>query len=58
MMDLISDDLLTEVGTVIAGTPPQCIDGIDDMLRAAKSYSFDIIDMASPLGPDGTKRSI
>lgn len=52
MIDLISDDLLTKVGTVIAGTPAECIAGIDEMLRAARSHRFDIIDMASPLGPD------
>jgi len=52
MVDLISDDLLTAVGTVIAGTPAECIAGIDEMLRAAKPYGFDIIDIASPLGPD------
>jgi len=52
MVDLISDELLSEVGTVIAGTPTECISGIDEMLRAAKPYGFDIVDMASPLGPD------
>jgi len=52
MIDLIGDDLLAQVGTVIAGTPADCIDGIDEMLRAAKPYGFDIVDMASPLGPD------
>ncbi len=52
MMDLIDDDLLTQVGTVIAGTPKECIAGIDEMLRAAKPYGFDIVDMASPLGPN------
>jgi 5,10-methylenetetrahydromethanopterin reductase len=52
MVDLVSDDLLAEVGTVIAGTPAECIAGIDEMLRAAKLYNFDIIDIASPLGPD------
>jgi len=52
MVDLISDELLAEVGTVIASTPAQCIAGIDEMLRAAKPYGFDIVDMASPLGPD------
>jgi alkanesulfonate monooxygenase SsuD/methylene tetrahydromethanopterin reductase-like flavin-dependent oxidoreductase (luciferase family) len=52
MIDLIHDDLLAEVGTVIAGTPAECITGIDEMLRAAKPHRFDIIDMASPLGPD------
>ena len=52
MIDLIDDDLLAQVGTVIAGTPAQCIDGIFEMLRAAKPYGFDIVDMASPLGPN------
>jgi 5,10-methylenetetrahydromethanopterin reductase len=52
MIELISDDLLAEVGTVIAGTPAECIDGIDEMLRAAQSYGFDIVDIASPLGPN------
>lgn len=52
LTQLMSDELLAEVGTVIAGTPAECIAGIDEMLRAAKSYRFDIIDIASPLGPD------
>lgn len=52
MIELIGDDLLAQVGTVIAGTPAECITGIDEMLRAAKPYHFDIVDMASPLGPD------
>ena len=37
---------------MIAGTPAECIAGIDEMLRAAKPYGFDIVDLASPLGPD------
>ena len=52
MIDLIDDDLLAQVGTVIAGTPAECVDGVDEMLRAAKPYGFDIVDMASPLGPN------
>jgi 5,10-methylenetetrahydromethanopterin reductase len=52
LTELVSDDLLADVGTVIAGTPAECIEGIDEMLRAAKSHRFDIIDIASPLGPD------
>jgi 5,10-methylenetetrahydromethanopterin reductase len=52
IINLIDDDLLAQVGTVIAGTPAECIDGVIDMLRAAKPYGFDIVDMASPLGPD------
>jgi len=52
MIDLVSDDLLAEVGTVIAGTPAECVAGIDEMLRAARAHRFDIVDIASPLGPD------
>ena len=52
LVDLVSDELLTATGTVIAGTPAECIAGIDEMLRAAKSHCFDIVDIASPLGPD------
>jgi 5,10-methylenetetrahydromethanopterin reductase len=51
MIDLIDDDLLAEIGTVIAGTPAECIDGIAKMLQSVKPYGFDIVDMASPLGP-------
>jgi 5,10-methylenetetrahydromethanopterin reductase len=52
LIELVSDDLLAETGTVIPGTPAECIAGIDEMLRAAKSHRFDIVDIASPLGPD------
>lgn len=52
MVELVSDDLLAQVGTVIAGTPAECVAGIDEMLCAAKSHRFDIVDIASPLGPD------
>jgi alkanesulfonate monooxygenase SsuD/methylene tetrahydromethanopterin reductase-like flavin-dependent oxidoreductase (luciferase family) len=52
LANLIDDELLSSFGTVIAGTPAQCIAGIDEMLRAAKPYGFDIVDLASPLGPD------
>jgi alkanesulfonate monooxygenase SsuD/methylene tetrahydromethanopterin reductase-like flavin-dependent oxidoreductase (luciferase family) len=52
LVELVSDELLAETGTVIAGAPAECIAGIDEMLRAAKSHCFDIIDIASPLGPD------
>jgi alkanesulfonate monooxygenase SsuD/methylene tetrahydromethanopterin reductase-like flavin-dependent oxidoreductase (luciferase family) len=51
MIDLIDDDLLAEIGTVIAGTPAECIDEIAKMLQSVKPYGFDIVDMASPLGP-------
>jgi alkanesulfonate monooxygenase SsuD/methylene tetrahydromethanopterin reductase-like flavin-dependent oxidoreductase (luciferase family) len=49
---LISDAFIEESGIVIAGTPEQCLEQLDEMLRAAKPYRFDIVDMASPLGPD------
>jgi hypothetical protein len=37
---------------VIAGTPAACINQLDQILRAAKPYRFDIVDIASPLGPN------
>lgn len=49
---LISDQLIDESGIVIAGTPEECITQLDKMLRAAKPYGFDIVDIASPLGPN------
>jgi 5,10-methylenetetrahydromethanopterin reductase len=52
MDSLISDQVIAESGVIIAGTPDECIQQLDAMLRAAKPYGFDIIDMASPLGPD------
>jgi 5,10-methylenetetrahydromethanopterin reductase len=52
LVELISDEFLAQTGTVIAGTPAECIAGVDEMLRAAKSHRFDIVDIASPLGPD------
>jgi 5,10-methylenetetrahydromethanopterin reductase len=52
MDSLISDPMIAESGVVIAGTPEECIRQLDEMLRAAKPYGFDIFDMASPLGPD------
>ncbi len=52
MIDLVDNNLLARVGTVIVPTPAECIAGIDEMLRAAKQHNLDIIDIASPLGPD------
>jgi len=52
MDGLISDQVIDESGIVIAGTPAECIKQLDEMLRAAKSYRFDIVDIASPLGPN------
>jgi hypothetical protein len=52
MDSLISDSMIADSGVVIAGTPEECVEQLDATLRAAKPYSFDIIDMASPLGPN------
>ncbi len=52
MAALISDRILEESGIVIAGTPRECLAQLDEMLRAASPYGFDIVDIASPLGPD------
>jgi alkanesulfonate monooxygenase SsuD/methylene tetrahydromethanopterin reductase-like flavin-dependent oxidoreductase (luciferase family) len=52
MAPLISDRIIEESGIVIAGTPEQCLAQLDEILRAAKPYRFDIVDIASPLGPD------
>jgi alkanesulfonate monooxygenase SsuD/methylene tetrahydromethanopterin reductase-like flavin-dependent oxidoreductase (luciferase family) len=49
---LISDRMIEESGIVVAGTPAECIAQLDEVLRLAKPYRFDIIDMASPLGPN------
>ena len=51
MAEFISDRIIEESGIVIAGTPEECLAQLDEMLRAAKPYSFDIVDIASPLGP-------
>jgi alkanesulfonate monooxygenase SsuD/methylene tetrahydromethanopterin reductase-like flavin-dependent oxidoreductase (luciferase family) len=48
----VGDRLIEESGIVIAGTPEECIAQLDEVLRLAKPYKFDIVDMASPLGPD------
>jgi 5,10-methylenetetrahydromethanopterin reductase len=49
---LISERMIEESGIVIAGTPAECLTQLDEVLRLAKPYRFDIVDMASPLGPD------
>ena len=49
---LISDQVIDDSGIVIAGTPAACINQLDQILRAAKPYRFDIVDIASPLGPN------
>lgn len=49
---LISEHMIKESGIVVAGTPAECLAQLDEVLRLAKPYRFDIIDMASPLGPD------
>lgn len=52
MDSLISERMIEESGIVIAGTPAECLAQLDDVLRLAQPYGFDIVDMASPLGPD------
>jgi 5,10-methylenetetrahydromethanopterin reductase len=49
---LISERMIEESGIVVAGTPAECLAQLDEVLRLAKPYRFDIVDMASPLGPD------
>jgi alkanesulfonate monooxygenase SsuD/methylene tetrahydromethanopterin reductase-like flavin-dependent oxidoreductase (luciferase family) len=49
---LISDRMIGDSGIVVAGTPAECLAQLDEVLRLAKPYRFDIVDMASPLGPD------
>jgi 5,10-methylenetetrahydromethanopterin reductase len=49
---LISERMIEESGIVVAGTPAECLVQLDEVLRLAKPYRFDIVDMASPLGPD------
>jgi alkanesulfonate monooxygenase SsuD/methylene tetrahydromethanopterin reductase-like flavin-dependent oxidoreductase (luciferase family) len=49
---LISERMIAESGIVVAGTPGECLAQLDEVLRLAKPYRFDIVDMASPLGPD------
>jgi 5,10-methylenetetrahydromethanopterin reductase len=52
MEPLVADQLIEESGIVIAGTPEECLAQLDEVLRLAKPYGFDVVDMASPLGPD------
>ena len=52
MDPLISQRMIDESGIVIAGTAAECLAQLDEVLRLAKPYRFDIVDMASPLGPD------
>lgn len=49
---LISDRMIEDSGIVVAGTAEECIAQLDELLRLAKPHRFDIIDIASPLGPD------
>lgn len=44
--------MIEESGIVIAGTPAECLAQLDEVLRLAKTYYFDMVDMASPLDPD------
>jgi len=49
---MISERMIEESGIVVAGTAGECLAQLDEVLRLAKPYRFDIVDMASPLGPD------
>jgi alkanesulfonate monooxygenase SsuD/methylene tetrahydromethanopterin reductase-like flavin-dependent oxidoreductase (luciferase family) len=49
---LISDQVIDASGIVIAGAPAECIKQLDELLRAAKPCRFDMVDIASPLGPN------
>lgn len=48
---LVTDRLIEESGLIAAGTPEECISQLDELLRLAKPYCFDMIDLATPLGP-------
>jgi hypothetical protein len=52
MDPLISQRTIDEAGIVIAGTPEECLVQLDEVLHLASPYQFDMVDMASPLGPD------
>jgi hypothetical protein len=49
---MISERMIEESGIVVAGTAGECLTQLDEVLRLARPYRFDIVDMASPLGPD------
>lgn len=51
MEALVSDQLIEESGIIAAGTAEECISQLDQLLRLAKSHRFDIVDVATPLGP-------
>jgi len=50
-VSLVSDRLIEESGIIAAGTPEECIAQLDEFLRLARPHQFDMIDMATPLGP-------
>lgn len=52
MEPLVSDRLIEESGIIVAGTAEECIAQLDELLRLAKPHRFDIVDIATPLGPD------
>ncbi len=52
MESLVTDRLIEESGIIVAGTPAQCIAQLDELLRLVKSYRFDMVDIATPLGPN------
>jgi alkanesulfonate monooxygenase SsuD/methylene tetrahydromethanopterin reductase-like flavin-dependent oxidoreductase (luciferase family) len=52
MEPLVTDRLVQDSGIIVAGTAEECIFQLDEVLRLAKPYGFDIVDMATPLGPN------
>lgn len=52
MESLVTDRLIEESGIIVAGTPAQCIAQLDELLRLVKPYRFDMVDIATPLGPN------
>ena len=52
METLVTDRLIEESGIIAAGTPEECISKLDELLRLAKPYRFDMVDIATPLGPN------
>ncbi|MBI2360108.1 MAG: hypothetical protein HYV04_14635, partial [Deltaproteobacteria bacterium] len=52
MEPMVSDQVIEESGIIVAGTAGECIEQLDELLRLAKPHRFDIVDMATPLGPN------
>lgn len=50
----VSDELLGQLGKVVAGTPAQCLDQLEEMLGYLKAANFNLVQVVPgvPLGPD------